>query len=317
MFGGQFISSRKKWRDPTLEPAIGGPFPCTIPVGSILESNLLRRFIRLVNERFPEATSAGRVFRARICALLVSMVCVAPRPEQWPESSRSARRRHHPDCDRLRSIGIARIFSRLVRWRVGAKWYAIIFATPVVLCLFSIAITLCFLPHAQIAPLSIEKLRELPDRFLFILFFIGLGEEPGWRGFALPQFQTKHSPLIASLILAPLWALWHLPLIGNEFPWPLVAPFVLSVFGATFMLTWIFNGTKESVLLPMLFHATVNTVGAGLVFPLFSGASLVLLWWVYGLVWLCTGLGALLFFANSDIRGATTPTVSPLDPALS
>jgi membrane protease YdiL (CAAX protease family) len=160
-------------------------------------------------------------------------------------------------------------------------------------------------------------LRELPDRFLFILFFIGLGEEPGWRGFALPQFQTKHSPLIASLILAPLWALWLLPLIGNEFPWPIVAPFVLSVFGATFVLTWIFNGTKESVLLPMLFHATVNTVGAGLIFPLFSGASLLLLWWVYGLVWLCTGLGALLFFANSDIRGATTPTVSPFEPALS
>ncbi len=149
--------------------------------------------------------------------------------------------------------------------------------------------------------LSIEKLRELLERFLFILFFIGLGEEPGWRGFALPQLQTKFSPLTASLILAPLWALWHLPLIGNEFPLPIVAPFVLSVFGATCMLTWIFNGTNGSVLLPMLFHATVNSVGAGLVFPLFSGATLVILWWIYGSVWLFAGLGTLLFSTN---RGA-------------
>jgi hypothetical protein len=96
-------------------------------------------------------------------------------------------------------------------------------------------------------------------------------------------------------------------LIGNEFPWPIVAPFVLSVFGATFMQTWIFNGAKGSVLLPMLLHATVNTVGAGLIFPLFSGAPLVLLWWIYGLVWLGTGLGALLFSSNRNVPVAAAP----------
>ena len=160
--------------------------------------------------------------------------------------------------------------------------------------------------------MSIEKLRELPERFLFILLFIGLGEEPGWRGFALPHLQTKHSPLIASLILAPVWALWHLPLIGNEFPWPIVLPFVLSVFGATLMLTWLFNRTKGSVLLPMLFHATVNTVGAGMIFPLFSGESLVLLWWIYGSAWLCAGFAAILLRANG--RGTRLPCRSPLFP---
>ena len=47
--------------------------------------------------------------------------------------------------------------------------------------------------------------RELPDRFLFIFLFIGLGEEPGWRGFALPRLQKRHTPLISSLILGLLW----------------------------------------------------------------------------------------------------------------
>ena len=205
--------------------------------------------------------------------------------------------------------GLREFFGRLVRWRVGAKWYAVTFAMPVFLCLISVAIALCFVSRSQISALSSEKMRELPERFLFILLFIGIGEEPGWRGFALPHLQTKRSPLIASLILAPVWALWHLPLIGNEFPLPIVAPFVLSVFGATFMLTWIFNGTKGSVLLPMLMHATVNTVGSGLMFPLFSGTALVVLWWIYGLVWLCAGLGALLFTRNKNIQTAIAPII--------
>ena len=200
--------------------------------------------------------------------------------------------------------GLREFFSRLVRWRVGAKWYAVAIIMPILLCLVAVAIASFFGPHLQVSVLSTEKLRELPERFLFILLFIGLGEEPGWRGFALPELQTKHSPLIASLVLAPIWAIWHLPLIGNEFPWPIVAPFILSVFGATFVLTWIFNGTKESVFLPMLTHATVNSIGAGLLFSLFSGPTLIVLWWIYSLVWLTTGLGALLFDQRTrSLRG--------------
>ena len=192
--------------------------------------------------------------------------------------------------------GSREFFSRLVRWRVGAKAYAIVFLTPILVCLVAVGITLCFASPAS--ALSIERLREVPEHFLFIFLFIGLGEEPGWRGFALPQLQTRHSPLIATLILAPVWALWHLPLVGNEFPWPIVPAFLLSLFGATFMLTWLFNHTNGSVFLPMLFHATVNTIGAGLIFPLFSGEALIILWYIYGALWLCLGLATLLFTGN-------------------
>jgi len=196
--------------------------------------------------------------------------------------------------------GFREFFSRLLRWRVGVKAYAIVFLTPILICLIAVGITLCFTSPPSTLP--IEKLREVPERFLFIFLFIGLGEEPGWRGFALPQLQTRYSPLVASLILAPVWALWHLPLVGNEFPWPIVTAFLLSLFGATFMLTWLFNRTNGSVFLPMLFHATVNTVGAGLIFPLFSGAALIILWYIYGVIWLCLGLATLLFSANSSAR---------------
>ena len=190
-------------------------------------------------------------------------------------------------------LGVKELFGRLVRARLGWRWYAFVFGMPIALCLVAMMLTNPLLRLHLTLP-SAEKWRELPERFIFILVFIGLGEEPGWRGFALPQLQKRHSPLIASLILAPLWALWHLPLIGNEFPLHIAPAFVISLLGGTFMQTWLFNRTDGSVLLQMLFHATVNTVGAGLFFPLFTGAALTLFWWIYALLWLGAGLGLLL-----------------------
>ena len=196
--------------------------------------------------------------------------------------------------------GLREFFGRMIRGRVGAKWYVILFLTPVLICLSAIGITLLFADRSEVSPFSFEKLKEIPERFIFILLFVGLGEEPGWRGFALPHLQVRHSALMASLILAPIWTLWHLPLIGNEFQAPLVPQFVVSVFGGTFFLTWIFNGSKGSVLLPMLFHSTINTVGAGLLFPLFTGTALIILWWVYSVIWFGLGLLVLVLDRSSQ-----------------
>ena len=102
--------------------------------------------------------------------------------------------------------GLHEFLSRLIRWRFAVRWYVVGFATPVLTCFLAAAIIGCFARVGQVSGFSIEKLRELPERFLFILLFVGLGEEPGWRGFALPQLQTKYSPLMASLILASVWA---------------------------------------------------------------------------------------------------------------
>jgi len=119
--------------------------------------------------------------------------------------------------------------------------------------------------------------------------FVGLGEEPGWRGFALPRLQARHTPFSASLILAPIWALWHLPLMGNEFPLAIIPAFLISLLGGTLIQTWLFNRSKGSVFGQMLFHAMVNTVGAGLVFPLFKGPMFVPFWYVYAALWLIVG----------------------------
>jgi membrane protease YdiL (CAAX protease family) len=207
------------------------------------------------------------------------------------------------------------LLGRLVRVRVGWRWYAFVFAVPVLFCLAAAALTL-LLTGWHWLWFSADKLRELPDRLIFTLLFVGLGEEPGWRGFALPALQKKHSPLVASLFLAPVWALWHLPLFGHEFPLPIVAPFVVGLVGATFVQTWLFNRTRGSVLMQMLFHSTVNTVGAGLIFPLFNGTALIVLWWVYAGLWLAAGIVLIRFFEERTVtsvqfaltRDRMTPT---------
>lgn len=189
--------------------------------------------------------------------------------------------------------GIRGLLARIVRARVGLRWYAVIFGLPFVLCAVALAIMAAF-GQVSSAPTA-TAWRELPERFLFVFLFIGLGEEPGWRGFALPRLQESYSPLRASLFLAPIWALWHLPLMGNEFPLPVVPAFLISLLGGTLIQTWLFNHTKGSVFAQMLFHATVNTVGAGLVFPLFKGAAFTQFWYIYSFLWLAAGIAAISF----------------------
>src|SRR4051812_13426940 len=199
------------------------------------------------------------------------------------------------------------LLSRLVRARVSWRCYVFVFALPVALCLAAAAVALVVTGSHPAIPGS-DKWRELPERFIFIFLFIGLGEEPGWRGFALPRLQKKHSPLMASLILAPLWAMWHLPLMGHEFPLPILPAFLVSLLGGTLAQTWLFNRTRGSVLLQMLFHATVNTIGAGLIFPLFSGTTLLVLWWTNALLWVA--LGFTLHYRRSSIPAIAQPLLA-------
>ena len=109
------------------------------------------------------------------------------------------------------------------------------------------------------------KLLELVILFFFYNVVYGaLSEEPGWRGFALPRLQTKFSPLVSSLILGIIWAVWHAPgkfggieatsLSDTLVEWVLI---VLM----TVIFTWLFNRTKGSILVTALIHPAMNTTG--------------------------------------------------------
>jgi membrane protease YdiL (CAAX protease family) len=129
--------------------------------------------------------------------------------------------------------------------------------------------------------------------FLLWLLTFGLGEELGWRGFALPRLQRGHSALTATLMLGLVWALWHLPAffykdtyvaMGLAAGLPLL---LLSILAASIVFTWLYNSTHGSLLTVIVFHAlfdflSVSKAGGGSVAAIMSavviiGAALVVI----------------------------------------
>jgi uncharacterized protein len=88
-----------------------------------------------------------------------------------------------------------------------------------------------------------------------------LGEELGWRGFALPRMQARHSALAASLIVGAAWGIYHFPLflLGSPTrPLALFLPFAIGAVIMSIFYTWMYNGTGGSLLIVVLLHATTN-----------------------------------------------------------
>jgi uncharacterized protein len=172
-----------------------------------------------------------------------------------------------------RRAGIRRLMHRYVLWRVGFRWYLVVLLGPPVIILLATIV----LPGALASFQTLAPLHPLPllVSFPIVLIFGGaLFEEGGWRGFALPRLQRLCGPLVGSLILAPLWACWHLPLFWVRV-WgtpPTILNMVLflaSVIFMTIVFTWVFNNTKGSILLAILLHTSFDVlVGpVGLLFP--------------------------------------------------
>lgn len=157
---------------------------------------------------------------------------------------------------------------RMFRWP-GAPWVLFALLSPV--ALFLLAVSLLRLAGTSGVSLGqfgyvaeFSQLGWVAGWLLWILTF-GLGEEVGWRGFALPRLQAGHSARSASLILGLFWAGWHLPAFFYNYELSLfgVVAFLVSILSGAAFLTWLFNSTRGSVLATMLWHGTYNAAVAG------------------------------------------------------
>lgn len=116
--------------------------------------------------------------------------------------------------------------------------------------------------------------------FLWI-FTYGIGEEVGWRGFALPRLQEKMSALNATLVLGVLWALWHLPIFFYVFDPAIAVGWFFGLMCGAILFTWMYNSTDGSLLAVVLWHGTFNFItasaaGEGLSAAIMS--TLVMVW---------------------------------------
>ena len=174
------------------------------------------------------------------------------------------------------TAGVRSLLGRYVRWRFGWPWYFVALAGPLLLLLLSVA---AIYGGGALPPLG-EQGMQIGAAYaltLVVNLLIGgiLGEEPGWRGFALPRLQQRYGPLVGSLVLGLLWSLWHLPLIltpGNTTWTGSLALFVALGIALTIAHTWVSNGARASLLAVMLLHAAINT-STRLILPNVPGLS--------------------------------------------
>lgn len=157
--------------------------------------------------------------------------------------------------------GLRLLLSRVTRWRVAPVWYAVAILGPIALTLGTMVLNVAFGGRPPELSAIVGALPTVMVLSLYMLVQVGIGEEVGWRGYALPKLQSGYSALISSVILGVLWALWHLPVFFNPDTSYTNTPFwafLIFLIPFAILYTWVLNGTGGSILLVMVLHAVTN-----------------------------------------------------------
>lgn len=168
--------------------------------------------------------------------------------------------------------GLLRLLDRLSPSKVNMSSTLIVLLLPFLIMIIALIIGILMgepLPTklsggVWILPLLVEAVR--------ILFFGGgLGEEIGWRGFALPRLLDGNNPFKASILLGLIWGIWHAPIyfvsgsgqndmLNNGGSFAMLFPaFVVWTIGLAVLFTWVYKMTNGNLLIAILFHTAVNT----------------------------------------------------------
>jgi uncharacterized protein len=163
-------------------------------------------------------------------------------------------------------------FRELVRFRAASRWYAAVIGFPILLVTALTGVYVLTGGTLETSLLGERLPAYLP--LLVIWTLAGIGEEPGWRGFALPRLQEQLSPVRATLVVGVVWALWHLPLLAAaDEPshgldaLPLIGVtflFVAAIVGYSFFYTYLWNRTRN-VWLAILLHGSLTAANGAFV----------------------------------------------------
>jgi len=171
--------------------------------------------------------------------------------------------------------GVRALGSRCVRWRAGVgPW--LLAVSP--LLLYAVAALAQRAQHGALPDLRLlGHVNFLPDlggwALPFWLLTSGLGEEAGWRGYALPLLQRRLSPRVTSLVIAAGWMVWHVPAFFylpsyEHLGAGALLGFFVGILTGSFLLTFLTNRAHGSALLPIVWHGLFNFTTA----PPSSGA---------------------------------------------
>jgi membrane protease YdiL (CAAX protease family) len=156
--------------------------------------------------------------------------------------------------------GLADLGSRMVRWRVGWVWFALIGATGAMALVPAVTGSGGgagdVLRYSGAPPAGLAVV-------LYVLVVNGFGEEVGWRGFLADRLLRDRSQGRTALIVWAVWAPWHLPLfliVGNfrDFGVAGTVGWVVGIGFGSLLLTWLYQSACRSVLIVALWHTAYN-----------------------------------------------------------
>ena len=158
--------------------------------------------------------------------------------------------------------GLGEFIGQAFRWRMGLRWYLAALVAPALIR--TVVLTVHVLKGGSLPDLSDPaRWLAIPGTFVAVLLIGGpTGEEFGWRGFLLQRVQPQVGMLPAAVIIGFISALWHLPLffipaaVQSHLPFAL---FLVRTIALSIISTWLYNGTRRSLLSVLLFHASLNT----------------------------------------------------------
>jgi membrane protease YdiL (CAAX protease family) len=173
------------------------------------------------------------------------------------------------------------LWHRMVLVRVPLRWWAV-GLSPVLLLLAVGAAAAMGWTSLDLAGLA--RFPGVPSTWgavgvVAIVFLVnGFGEETGWRGYVQPALQRRHSPLVATLGVAGIWAVWHLPMFlvlatFRSFSPVTLVGWCIGLVSGAFVLAWLYNRSGGSILLVALWHAGYNLVSATAIGAGFLGAA--------------------------------------------
>lgn len=161
--------------------------------------------------------------------------------------------------------GLRDFLARLLRWRVGVRWYAVaILTAPLAMLAVLSALSL-------ISPVFLPGIFMADDKLSLLLagliggLLIGSLEELGWTAFAIPELRRRYGILTTGLIVGLLWGAWHYPLFSTSgsTAGPIAQAFTVAVLLFSFLLpfrvlmVWVYDRT-QSLLVAMLMHASLS-----------------------------------------------------------
>jgi uncharacterized protein len=180
--------------------------------------------------------------------------------------------------------GVRDLAARTLRWRVPARWYLFaLFSVPVGTTILAVAI---WQGEALESPTDgwLHVVGAVCAVFVLQLLLFQLAEEVGWTGFFQDRLRDRYGPIKLSAVVAVPWAFWHVPDFLAEEGWglePLISAVVfflievVLLFIARLLIVWLYERTGRSVLLVVIFHASIDATFSRLAEDLIPSSNAV------------------------------------------